>query len=100
MTTMTIHVEDDFAEALRAHARAVGTSVNRAVKSPAADIVCVNGSLMTKKNCKKVHKKGKKFCVYWTEGEEVKKAIQMGVDCYFTNYTDTALELEREYRKT
>ena len=31
MTTMTIHVEDDFAEALRAHARAVGTSVNRAV---------------------------------------------------------------------
>ncbi len=32
MTTMTIHVEDDFAEALRAHARAVGTSVNRAVK--------------------------------------------------------------------
>jgi len=32
MTTMTIHVEDDFAEALRAHARAVGTSVNRAGK--------------------------------------------------------------------
>ncbi len=32
MTTITIHVEDDFAEALRAHARRVGTSVNRAVK--------------------------------------------------------------------
>ena len=32
MTTMTIHVEDDFAEALRAHARRIGTSVNRAVK--------------------------------------------------------------------
>ena len=32
MTTVTIHVEDDFAEALRARARAVGTSVNRAVK--------------------------------------------------------------------
>ena len=31
MTTMTIHVEDDFAEALRAHARRIGTSVNRAV---------------------------------------------------------------------
>ena len=46
MTTMTIHVEDDFAEALRAHARAVGTSVNRAVKemlSPLDVITEVNG---------------------------------------------------------
>jgi glycerophosphoryl diester phosphodiesterase len=73
--------------------------VDRAVDTDYADIVCVKGSLMTKKNCKKVHKKGKKFCVYWTEGEEVKKAIQMGVDCYFTNYTDRALALEREYRE-
>lgn len=32
MTTMTIHVDDIFAEALRAHARNMGTSVNKAVK--------------------------------------------------------------------
>ena len=32
MTTMTIHVEDAFAEALRAHARNVGTSMNKAIK--------------------------------------------------------------------
>ena len=32
MTTMTIHVDDVFAEALRAHARNMGTSVNKAVK--------------------------------------------------------------------
>ena len=73
--------------------------VNRAAAADYADIVCVKGPLMTETNLNKAHKEGKKFCVYWTEGEEVKKAIQMGVDCYFTNYTDTALELEREYRK-
>ena len=32
MTTITIHVEDAFAEALRAHARNVGTSMNKAIK--------------------------------------------------------------------
>ena len=73
-------------------------SVNRAVERDWTDIVCVKGSLMTKKNCKKVHKAGKRFCVYWTDGEQVKKAIKLGVDCYFTNYPDTALALEREYR--
>lgn len=71
----------------------------RAVGEPSADIVCVKGSLMTEKNCKTCHDNGKKFCVYWTDGEAVKTAIQMGVDCYFTNYTDTALELEEEYRE-
>ena len=32
MTTMTIHVEDDFAVALRAYARSFGKSVNQTVK--------------------------------------------------------------------
>lgn len=73
-------------------------AVNRAVEASYADIVCVKGPLMTESNVKKVHDAGKKFCVYWTDGEAVKTAIQMGADCYFTNYTDTALELEREYR--
>ena len=73
-------------------------AVNRAVEADYADIVCVKGPLMTEKNLKKVHESGKRFCVYWTGGEAVKTAIQMGADCYFTNYTDTALALEREYR--
>ena len=73
-------------------------AVNRAVEADYADIVCVKGPLMTEKNLKKVRGSGKRFCVYWTGEEQVKKAIQMGADCYFTNYTDTALALEREYR--
>lgn len=72
---------------------------NRAVGEESADIVCVKGTLMTEKNCKACHKQGKKFCVYWTDGEEVRHAIELGADCYFTNYTDTALALEKEYRQ-
>ena len=41
MTTMTIHVEDTFAEALRAYARSVGTSVNKVVKELLAPILGV-----------------------------------------------------------
>ena len=32
MTTMTIHVDDVFAKALRAYAKSIGTSVNKAVR--------------------------------------------------------------------
>ena len=32
MTTMTIHVDDIFAKALRSYAKSIGTSVNKAVR--------------------------------------------------------------------
>ena len=39
MTTMTIHADDAFAEALRAHARGSGKSVNQTVKDLLAPIL-------------------------------------------------------------
>lgn len=39
MTTMTIHAEDDFADALRAYARSFGKSVNQTVKDVFAPIL-------------------------------------------------------------
>lgn len=39
MTTMTIHAEDDFATALREHARRQGKSVNQTVKDVFAPIL-------------------------------------------------------------
>ena len=39
MVTMTIHVDDAFAEALRAHARRSGKSVNQTVKDLLAPIL-------------------------------------------------------------
>ena len=41
---------------------------------------------------------GKKFSVWTLDTEDsIKKAIDMGVDTYFTNDTPLALRLEREY---
>lgn len=74
------------------------SGLERALSEPSADIVCVKGSLMSEESCERVHEQGKRFCVYWTDGEEVQRAIALGADCYFTNYTDRAMELEREYR--
>ena len=39
MTTMTIHADDIFAEALRAHARKSGKSINQTVKDLLAPIL-------------------------------------------------------------
>lgn len=92
-------LEQDYPEMTKLYLCRDQEAVNRAVEVDWSDIVCVKNTLMTEKNLKKVHKKGKKFCVYWTGEEAVEEAVRMGVDCYFTNYTDTALELERKYRE-
>ena len=63
------------------------------------DIIAVESSLMTTANCNATHEKGKKFNVWTlnTEGE-IKAAIDIGVDSYFTDYTENAISYERKYR--
>ncbi len=73
-------------------------AVEYGIACDAMDIICVKSTLMTRENCDSVHESGKKFCVYWTGTEDIPGAIALGVDCYFTNYTDTALQLEKELR--
>lgn len=67
----------------------------------AVDILSVKKDLMTQDNCNAAHnaQPAKKFNV-WTlnEEEEIRKAIEMGVDSYFTDYTKRALDLEKQYR--
>ena len=54
--------------------------------------------LMTESNCKAAHDNGKLFGAWTLDSEElIKKAIDMGVDTYFTNDTPLALSIEREY---
>ena len=64
------------------------------------DIMSVkyDAGLMTEENCKAVHEKGKIFSV-WTISDEssIKKAIDMGVDTYFTNDTALAMSIEKDY---
>lgn len=69
---------------------------------PYVDIISVRGTaetgIFTESNCKAAHDAGKKFSVWTLDTEdEIKKAIDMGVDTYFTNDTPLALSLEREY---
>lgn len=76
------------------------SKMNDALDLPYVDIISVRTSagLMTKENCDKVHEHGKQFSAWTVDDEEtIKKAIDMGVDNYFTNDTPLALRLEREY---
>lgn len=69
---------------------------------PYVDIVSVRAEtetgIFTESNCKAAHDAGKKFGG-WTLNteEEIKRAIDMGVDNYFTDDTALALSIERDY---
>ncbi len=69
---------------------------------PYVDIISVKSDVETgifnESNCKAAHDAGKLFGA-WTLNteEEIKGAIDMGVDNYFTDDTALALSIEREY---
>ena len=70
------------------------------VDKPYVDIISVKAAagLMTQENCDATHANGKVFSAWTLDSEEtIKRAIDMGVDTYFTNDTPLALSLEREY---
>ena len=74
--------------------------LDHAVDKSYIDIISVKAAagLMTESNCEKVHDQDKLFSAWTLDSEEaIKKAIDMGVDTYFTNNTQLALSLEREY---
>ncbi len=58
----------------------------------------VETGIWTESNCKAAHDADKLFGVWTIDTEdEIRKAIDMGVDNYFTNETERALTLEKEY---
>ena len=74
----------------------------RGHRLPYVDIISVRADvetgIFTESNCKAAHDAGKKFGVWTIDTEdEIKKAIDMGVDNYFTNDTALALKIERDY---
>lgn len=79
----------------------VGTQdkFEQALKSSAVDIVGANVNLMNPQNVKRAHQDHKQFNAWTLDSDsEIKKAIDLGVDSYFTNYTAKALTLEKKYR--
>lgn len=65
-----------------------------------ADIICVPSDIMNADNLKAANDSGKKFSA-WTLNteEEIKNAIDLGVDMYFTDDSALAVRLEEENRK-
>lgn len=76
------------------------SELEKAVTYDIVDIVSAEKSMMTKENVKLVHGY-KKLLNIWTinSTSEIKKAINLGIDNYFTNFTAKALALENKYRK-
>ncbi len=75
---------------------------NYVVDQPYVDIISVRAEvetgILTEDNCKAAHDAGKKFSAWTLDTEdEIKRAIDMGVDTYFTNDTALALSIERDY---
>jgi glycerophosphoryl diester phosphodiesterase len=69
---------------------------------PYVDIISVRAEketgILTASNCQAAHDAGKKFSAWTLDTEEdIKNAIDMGVDTYFTNDTALALSIERDY---
>lgn len=69
------------------------------VKNVCVDIISVSKDLMSAENIEFARENAKKFNVYTlNSSEEILKAIELGVDSYFTDYTAKAIALEMEYR--
>lgn len=77
-------------------------NLENALPGDAVDIICVceADGLMTQDNLSRVHEAGKEFGAWLMNDEgQIKHAIDMGLDCYFTEYPGRAIGLEKEYRK-
>ena len=70
MTTMTIHADDAFAEALRVHARKSGKSINQTVKDLLAPVL----GLVKKKRTGDAGNPFMKFCGVLPKGSAVNYA--------------------------
>ena len=65
------------------------------------DIICVEEEkgLMTPTNCDAAHNAGKEFGAWLLNSDDqIRQAISMGVDRYFTTEPKRAIQLEEEYR--
>lgn len=93
-------VEKDFPDMPKLCLCRTQRDMDYAIKLPYVDIVSVSNALMNEDNCSRVHGAGKEFNVWTLDSEdEIRRAIDIGVDTYFTNDTGLAINLEKRYRK-
>ena len=72
---------------------------NVALNASYLDILCVPKEIMNADNLKAAHDSGKQFSAWVLNSEEeIRSAIDLGVDSYFTDDTGIAIDLEKQYR--
>lgn len=70
--------------------------VDWACLQPSVEIVGIEAPLMSEFNCGWIRQHGKEVCVWTLNAEEdLRRAIALNVDYYFTDYTARALALEK-----
>ena len=76
----------------------VGSLLEQGYQADFVDIIAPQDFMMTEENVKRAHDMGKQFCSWPIDSEEwIKKAIDLGVDCYFTDNVERALSIEEDY---
>lgn len=74
--------------------------LNDAITFGSVNIISAQKKLMTKENVELVHNHKKLFNIWTLDStNEIKKAINLNVDSYFTDFTAKALAIEKKYRK-
>ena len=92
-------VERIYPDMEKLHIIRSGPEFRSGLQKDYVDIVAVRKDLMSADWCKDAHDAGKKFSVWTVDTEdEIRRAIEMGADTYFTDYTARALDLEKRYR--
>ncbi len=72
--------------------------LERGLGASYADIISVRKDMMTEENAARVREKGQKFSA-WTllTEKEIRKAIDLGADSYFTDDVGLAMSIEEDY---
>ena len=89
-------VENEFPDMPKIFLSENEVDLAEAQRSDTVDLISVNRGLMTAENLAAVHESGKKFGA-WTlnSDEDIKSAVSMGLDSYFTDEGALAVSIEK-----
>ena len=89
-------VENEFPDMPKIFLSENEVDLAEAQKSETVDLISVNRDLMTAENLAAVHESGKKFGAWTLNSEEdIKSAVSMGLDSYFTDEGAFAVSIEK-----
>ena len=89
-------VENEFPDMPKIFLSENEVDLAEAQRSDAVDLISVNRDLMTAENLAAVHESGKKFGAWTLNSEEdIKSAVSMGLDSYFTDEGAFAVSIEK-----